>query len=85
MYTVEIVGALPGSEWDHSLWQSEDHAEFLAYCLQLARELQRQSGAPTELKLSGGGYKAKAVKCDDVRALVYLFGDEQESRMSGDA
>ena len=83
VYTVEIVGAVSGSERDHPPWHSEDHAEFLAYCLQLVRDLQRQPNSPTALRLSGGGYEGEAVLCDDVRGLVYLYGDERESLMSG--
>jgi hypothetical protein len=78
MYQVEIIGAVPGSEWDHPPWSSDDEKEMLAYALALIRSLERDPNGPKYMKLLGPGFEGAVQHISAMRPIIYLFADEPE-------
>lgn len=76
MFTVEIVGAASGSEWDHPPWSTDDLTLALKYLTSLAKLLDAESTAPRQLRFKGPGFGPAPIDLFDAYSYDYLFSED---------
>lgn len=76
MYVVEIVGAQPGSEWDHPPWSDPDMTTALKYLVSLTKLLEADASAPKLLRFSGTGFSSDPINLAEAYSYDYLFSEE---------
>lgn len=76
MFTVEIVGAVPGSEWDHPPWSADKLTLALKYLTSLAKLLDADPKAPRQLRFTGPGFGPTPIDLTGAFSYEYLFCEE---------